>query len=282
MIKTALLLSFLLLPALSSVFAQGTPAAAPPRSVVFIAKTSFCYEGGIKSLAASYLALERSAGEIYCYPVDWREISQLEKELADQKLTDTERQQKEIRLKNIILQRKEYPRSETYRKKERETVGPILTEIENALAKIASDNNLLILDPGKLFDDGLLLVLDFKTDLTKQFIGYFNDRAKKSDKPFKLEALRSKIGVVRVTQFFDKQNGLNVFVRSGDNSITPETACKKTKICAVIGNAIQVFALKNGFTVVFDSSKELPPELDGYPIEDITAAFIEEYNKNKF
>ncbi len=54
----------------------------------------------------------------------------------------------------------------------------------------------------------------------------------------------------------------------------------KTTVCAEVGYSIQTFAIKKGFSLVFDSNKNLPAEIADLPKTDLTREFISDFNKN--
>jgi Skp family chaperone for outer membrane proteins len=64
-----------------------------------------------------------------------------------------------------------------YQRRRQEIMGPILLDIGKAMQEFAKQRGFsIILDASKLGDSGVLLALDEKVDLTKDFITFYNAR----------------------------------------------------------------------------------------------------------
>ncbi len=83
---------------------------------------------------------------------------------------DIERMKRELKFKQEDLQARVNSRRQT-------VVGPIYNEMRVALREYALKNGYsIILDGGKLEENGLLMAFDAKYDVTKEFITFFNAR----------------------------------------------------------------------------------------------------------
>jgi hypothetical protein len=72
-------------------------------------------------------------------------------------------------------------------------------------------------------------------------------------------------------RFLDPQSGIKNFdpLKSPDFSETYKR----------LSSYLDRYALNNGFSVIFDSSKSLDPEIEKLACEDVTDDFIVEFNK---
>jgi hypothetical protein len=190
-------------------------------------------------------------------------------------------------------------------------VEPVLLEISESLKQIEIQNNVIILELGKLAEKEQLLAFDKKFDITRQFINFFNNKAGNPNETLKLEIPESKIALIDTRQFEDEENGLKrhsnlskQFFAEVNKEMEKEFGTAKPDLnpetirnfiqrfphrishrefgqeLIKIGKAIQTFAEQKEFSFIFDSSKQLPPELRRFPIQDITKEFISYYNQN--
>ena len=64
-----------------------------------------------------------------------------------------------------------------YQRRRQEVLGPILLDIGKAMQEFAKQKGFsMILDASKLGESGVLLALDDKVDLTRDFITFYNAR----------------------------------------------------------------------------------------------------------
>ncbi len=156
--------------------------------------------------------------------------------------------------------------------------NPILNEISISLKRFEIENNILILDAVELNKNRLVLAVDERFDITKQFIKYFNDKSGTSGESFELPVLSNKIATINSTNFFDKENGISNLIKA--KKVCDLNDFSEINECSKIGNAITSFAERNNFSFIFDSGKELPEVVNKYQTTDVTQQFISEYNKN--
>jgi hypothetical protein len=190
-------------------------------------------------------------------------------------------------------------------------VEPVWIEIQDSLKQVEKQNNVIILEMGKLAEKRQVLAFNQKFDITRQFITFFNNKGENPNETLKLEIPESKIAVIDTKRFEDEENGLKrhsnlskqLFAEvnkemekefgTAKPDLNPETIRNfiqrfPNRIShrefgqelVRIGKAIQTFADQKKFSIVFDSSKQLPPELKGFPVQNITKEFISYYNQN--
>jgi hypothetical protein len=165
---------------------------------------------------------------------------------------------------------------ETKEKVAKIILEPILKEISDSLRQIEIHNNLVILNGAKLQENGQLLTVNKKFDITKQFLAIFNNTSKTSKEDLFLDVPESKIGLINTEILFDKQKGIKGLM----NPKNANKSCAEITICVEVFKFMQFYTDNKGFSSIFDSSKQLPKEISEIRTEDATLDFIFEYNKN--
>ena len=187
---------------------------------------------------------------------------------------------------------------ETYKKRYKILVEPVENEISALIRQIETQNNLMILDLVELDNNGQILEFDEKLDISDPLTVFFNEYFKTKSKPnLLLNLSESKIGAINTESFYDKKSGikrLTVMFAEKSDQLKKETGTtptfeeikarifkdkSKSKIFQQIGNSIQSYMMEQGFGVVFDSSKQIPKELETFQTQDITNNFISYYNQ---
>ncbi len=156
--------------------------------------------------------------------------------------------------------------------------NPAKENLSELLKQIENKQNLVIIKINEGDANNQIIAIDVKFDITKKIISFINDKSAKSVESFKLDLPETKIGIIDTRLFLDNEKGIKQVTKNLSKYNNFQELCSKTKICIEIGGAIQNFALKKGFSIVFDSSKELPAGLDDFPKIDITQDFIADFN----
>ena len=118
---------------------------------------------------------------------------------------------------------------------------------------------------------GLLLAIDKKFDLTQQLIKYLNQPTSNQQAIPQLNVELSRIGKMNFNRFLDPQRGIKNF----DPLKSPDFSENYKRLFSYL----ERYALNNGFSVIFDSSKSLDPDIEKLACEDVTDDFIVEFNK---
>lgn len=166
-------------------------------------------------------------------------------------------------------------------------VEPVLNEIKASFRQVEIQNNIIILEGSQLEENGSLLAVDLRLDISKEFIAYYSNKAKNSDTVLKLDIPETKIGLINTKFFYDKDNGVNGLAGIKVDSIAADGICFDKTVCPQISTTMariyklmQEFKTREGYSFILDSSKNLPSELNGFPTTDLTEKFISEYNKS--
>ncbi|HSK70649.1 MAG TPA: hypothetical protein VK892_03055 [Pyrinomonadaceae bacterium] len=263
--------SFLIIFLLFSVgFAQETNAGFP-KKIAFINKFAF-YDDvkGIKKLSQTRYVID----QLSCFPLHYSEISEIRRELENPDLKPKERERKETHLKTLLREQEEAWKKQ-YEKVKKILVDPILIEISDSLKKIETQNNIIIIDAPELDEKGYILGIDFKFDITEKFINYFNNKSKTNGENLNLDIPESKIGVINLDLLFDQQRGIKILKNSEINSTN---FCSNKIFCKEFSTFTQSYTLKNGFSFIFDSCKNLPEEIRKLVDKDVTQDFIDNFN----
>jgi len=157
--------------------------------------------------------------------------------------------------------------------------NPAKEKLYELLKQIEIQNNLITVKIYEADQNGSILALDQKFDLTKKIISFINNKSSKSAEAFKVDFPEAKIGSIDTRLFYDKDKGIKHIIKNLNKYASKQELCSKTTVCIEIGNAIHSFAMKKGFALVLDSSKTLPNEIAAYPKTDITQDFIADFNK---
>lgn len=158
--------------------------------------------------------------------------------------------------------------------------NPAKELIYGFLKQIENQNNLIIINLSETDSNGQILALNQKFDLTKKIITFINNKSAKSVETFKIDLPEAKVGFIDTSLFYDKEKGIKQLTKNLSKYNNFQELCSKTTICSEIGNSVQTFAMKKGFSLVFDSSKNLPAGISNFPKTDITQEFISDFNKN--
>jgi hypothetical protein len=111
--------------------------------------------------------------------------------------------------------------------------------------------------------------------MTKQLVEYFNSEPPAGNLLLKIDVAPSKVGMIDVKLLFDKKSGIKAF--NGVSGL--EELCRNEILCRNFVGESNAFAVRWGYSVILDSSKERPMELKALEFEDVTARFILEFNK---
>lgn len=189
---------------------------------------------------------------------------------------------------------------ETYEKRKMLLVNPLLEKIHFQLKTISKQNNLLIFNLDKLIDDGSIIFVDEKIDITNPVVSALNEYFKTGQNTtIKIEVTEPKIALLNTELFSDANNGIKhlvnyqneikklIKVELGDNPTKEEVETWKNKnrkiegydIYEKIGNSLQKFSLENRFNLILDSSRKIPAELEKFSSFEVTKEFISYYNQ---
>lgn len=168
---------------------------------------------------------------------------------------------------------------QNYKFRQSQIVEPVLQEITEAIRKIESENNLVVLQVGEMVDKNHLLAINQRFEITKQFIAFFNKQSKNTTEVLRLDIQDSKVASVDTLFFFDKNHGIRKLTEAIDNKgYTAGNVCQQTVICTDIGKVIQTFVDSKGYSLIFDSSRKLPDAVKDVKVEDVTKDFISFFN----
>lgn len=176
-----------------SAYAQ---AGAAPAKVMFINTNAFASKEGIKKYADLKVKLETEFKPLQTELTNSRtrlqtlmtEIKGLEDKLnapantaVPIKRDDLERQYRnkaeEAQTLDTDIKRKAEDGQKKFERRQMELLSPISEDIGIAMEEFAKKNGYtVIMDSSKLFETGVLLVSDEKSDVTKEFITFYNAR----------------------------------------------------------------------------------------------------------
>ena len=164
---------------------------------------------------------------------------------------------------------------EVYERRKTILLGPVLAEISNKIKEFVRRINLVMLDGADMEEKAYMLAFDARTDVTKQFIRFWNDGTIASS-ILELNLPTSKIGLINSKTLFIKSSALKINGQAKEANI--KQYCTDRKLCDNLFKAFLSFGYEKGFTLIFDSSKPLPKELAELPAEDVTEDFILTFN----
>lgn len=175
-------------------------------------------------------------------------------------------------------------RSETQEQTQNKTnlYSPSLENLFDFLNLVEQKENLYILNISRANQQQILAV-NPKLDITASLISFVNNKSNKTLEKLKLDlpgGKIEKIGTIDTRQFYDKQKGINRLIKQLDKYPNQQEICFKTTVCIEVGKALQEFALKNGFSVIFDANIKLQTPINKFQLNDVTSDFINEYNKS--
>jgi len=158
--------------------------------------------------------------------------------------------------------------------------SPMRESLFKFLNLVEKKENLFILNISRANLQRQIVAVDTKFDITPSIISFINNKSNKNIEKLKLKLSGGKVGTINTRLFYDRQKGINRIIKQLDKFPNQEDICSKTKECSEVGKALQEFALKNGFIVIFDATNKLPNEINEFQVNDVTSDFINEYNKS--
>ena len=162
-------------------------------------------------------------------------------------------------------------RKDFYQSRRHEVIDPVLQNIDRSIEIFEAAQGFRLFDGVDLEEKGLLLAIDKKFDLTQQLIKYLNQPTRNQEAIPQLNVEPSRIGKMNFNRFLDPQRGIKNFdpLKSPDFSETYKR----------LDSYLDRYVVNNGFSVIFDSSKSLDPDIEKLACEDATDDFIVEFNE---
>lgn len=99
----------------------------------------------------------------------------------------------------------------------------------------------------------LILAVNKKFDLSEQLIAYLNQPQDKLTVKPKILIEPSRIGIIDPRLFIDIQRGIKGLKLPESGRF--EDACEPRKQCDDVGEYLQEYAVKNGFSIIFDARR---------------------------
>lgn len=158
--------------------------------------------------------------------------------------------------------------------------SPSRESLFDFLKLVEQKENLYILNLYRADLQQQILSVNTEADITPSLISFINNKSNTTLEKLKLKLPGGKIGTINTRLFYDRQKGIKRIIKQLDKFPKQEDICTNTKECREVGKALQEFALKNEFIVIFDASKKLPDEINKFQLNDVTSDFINEYNKS--
>jgi hypothetical protein len=158
--------------------------------------------------------------------------------------------------------------------------SPTRESLFEFLKLVEKKENLHILNFSRADLQRQIVAVDTKFDITPALISFINNKSNKNLEKLKLKLPDGKVGTINTRLFYDRQKGIKRIIKQLDKFPNQQDICTNTKECREVGIALQEFALKNGFSVIFDAGEKLPNELNEFQLNDVTSDFINEYNKS--
>ena len=168
-----------------SALAQVTTKVALVDTDAFYAKGGITkIENGYKSLKAEFTTLEKELNTMNIRKQALeKELQTLQQQANDPNnkvpINKTQVQAKvdEYEKLQVDLKRKQEDAKARYEKREQAVIGPILQDVGKVLENYAKEKGYsMILDVGKLFETRIVLYWEPTTEVTKDFITYYNSR----------------------------------------------------------------------------------------------------------
>ncbi|MEZ5429138.1 MAG: OmpH family outer membrane protein [Pyrinomonadaceae bacterium] len=171
----------------AAIFAGSALAQAQqtPAKVALVSTDAFLEKDGIKKIADAYKALEVE------FKADFTELENMLKKLQALQAEIEGMQKANPPAKPEAIQAKvdegeklqrsfKFKQEDTkvrYDKREAAVLGPIIQDVGKAIGEYAKQKGFsLVLDSGKLYKAGMLLYFQDTTEITKDFIQFYNTR----------------------------------------------------------------------------------------------------------
>ena len=158
--------------------------------------------------------------------------------------------------------------------------NPSRESLFDFLKLVEKKENLYIINLYRSEEMQQILAVNIEIDITPTLISFINNKSNKTLEQLKLKLPAGKIGTINKSVFYDRQKGIKRIIKQLDKFPNQKDICLKTLACLGVGKALQEFALKNEFVVIFDSSQELPTAINKFQLNNVTSDFINEYNKS--
>jgi hypothetical protein len=166
-------------------------------------------------------------------------------------------------------------REESYKKRRRLLVDPLLKEINDSIERIANHNKILLWETSALDSTSSILVLIPGFDITDRLVPILNkDQSETTD----ITIRKSRVAFVDSRKFFDVDGGLIGFRLLSEDQL--KDLCKTTKKCADVSKRLEEYARQNNISVIIDLSKPRPEKVDALICKEETTAFIAYYNQS--
>lgn len=165
-----------------------------------------------------------------------------------------------------------------YERRYKIIVEPVLSDIRQTIAKIANANDIQIFDAVSFDHAGVFLYIDTKLFIDAQLIPLLNLPPDPNRATPTIKVRPLKFAIVNTDSFFDPKTGLRGFELA--NIDQKNAFCYGSEQCIEVGKFAAKFASETGFDVIFDSARNLPPELRNLTCKDVTSDFIDRFNQN--
>lgn len=173
-----------------SAFAQTTPATGGSGKIVIINTAAFDDKTGITKYVSAMDALEKEftpvKTELDTMLANFQKLGNEIKSLQEQmqkpnspiKPESVQAKVDEYQTMEVNIKRKQEDGQRRFEARRQQVMGPILQDIGKAMEDFAKQKGYsVILDSAKLYEAGILLVqADEKSDVTKEFITFYNAR----------------------------------------------------------------------------------------------------------
>ncbi|MCD9188189.1 MAG: OmpH family outer membrane protein [Pyrinomonadaceae bacterium] len=187
--------------------------------------------------------------------------------------------------------------NENFQKRFELLISPINNEINNLVTEIGKQNNAVILDAERLDLKSQVLAFDDKIEISGKLIPLLNEFLETTKKPdLSLDLPKSKVVKVDLAVIGHKIPNTQPFKvyleQSRKNQMEKGAFISNEKYIAILKannieyktintlfDSFKAFAKKNGYSMILDSSIELPIEIQNIQLEDVTNDFISYYNQ---
>jgi len=166
---------------------------------------------------------------------------------------------------------------EEYEKRRKILVDPVLTKMNADIKRFAEFNRVFLLDLEAPEFAEAILAYNERYDITKTLTIFLNDISDHLGEGSRLDIDPSKIGFIDTNIFFDPKRGVKGFVMPETGSVGE--FCENSGKCQDVGEFIQSYAIRNGFSLIVDSSKPMSSEIQQVACIDLTNDFIATYNE---
>lgn len=169
-----------------------TAVAQAPQGKIALVNTNAFYakegikkiETGYKNLNVEFAAVEKELNDLNTRMQNLqKELQTLQQQAADPNskvpIDRTHVQNKVDEFENlqVSMKRKQEDAKSEYAKREAAVIGPIVQDVSKALSDFAKQKGYsLVLDVGKMYDAQIVLYWEPATEITKEFITFYNSR----------------------------------------------------------------------------------------------------------